>query len=120
MFEAPSQTEVSDGRDEPSASAHDRGHDDPQSVAGDAAILRLRGLKVQPIFWSLPDRLNVEDVRTYLVHLASKGGTRPVTAPCRIAGTREIVGPLIWELMGERDDGQSAFGSRAAAALDYA
>src|ERR1700674_4384027 len=39
------------GRDEPSAPAYDRGHDGPQSVAGDATILRPRGLEVQPIFW---------------------------------------------------------------------
>ena len=73
MFEAPSQTGVSDGRDEPSASADDRGHDDPQSVAGDAAILPLCGLEVQPIFWSLARSARVEDVRAYLVHLTSKG-----------------------------------------------
>ena len=40
-------------RDEPSAPPHDRRHDGPQSVAGDAAILPLCGGEVQPLFWSL-------------------------------------------------------------------
>src|SRR5260370_8473203 len=43
--------ETPDGRDEPTAPPHDRGHDGPQSVAGDATILRACGLEVQPIFW---------------------------------------------------------------------
>ena len=44
------QTGVTDGPVEPSSPPHDRGHDGPQHVAGDAAILRQRGLEVQPIF----------------------------------------------------------------------
>src|SRR5580658_823612 len=48
----PLRQEISDGRDEPSAPADDRGYDDPQSVAGDAAILPPCGVAVQPIFWS--------------------------------------------------------------------
>src|SRR5260370_19852029 len=47
----PSGQETPDGRDEPSAAPHDRGHDGPQSVAGEATILRPRGLEVQPIVW---------------------------------------------------------------------
>jgi hypothetical protein len=35
--------------------------------------------------------------------------TRPAKATCRIAGACEIVGPLVWELMGKRYDGHSAF-----------
>ena len=50
----PLRQEVSDGRDQPSASPHDRGHDGPQSVAGDPAILHSCGLEVQPIFWPFP------------------------------------------------------------------
>src|ERR1700682_348970 len=46
----PSGQEPPDGRDEPCAPPHDRGHDGPQSVAGDATILRPRGLEVQPVF----------------------------------------------------------------------
>src|SRR3954471_12563802 len=42
--------ELSDGRDQPSASPHDRGHDGPQPLAGDPAILCSRGVEVQPIF----------------------------------------------------------------------
>lgn len=40
-------------RDEPSAPPHDRGHDGPQSVAGDAAIVSQRSIEVQPVFWPL-------------------------------------------------------------------
>src|SRR4029078_3483443 len=47
------QTGAPDGRDEPSAPPHDRGHDGPQSVAGDATILRVCGGEVQPAFWPL-------------------------------------------------------------------
>ena len=41
--------EPPDGRDEPSTPPHDRGHDSPQSVAGDATILSARGHQVQPL-----------------------------------------------------------------------
>src|ERR1700728_3176487 len=44
------QTGVTDGPVEPSSPPHDRGHDGRQHVAGDAAILRQRGLEVPPIF----------------------------------------------------------------------
>jgi hypothetical protein len=33
------QTGATDGRVEPSSPPHDRGHDDPEHVAGDTAIL---------------------------------------------------------------------------------
>ena len=33
-----------------------RGHDGPQHVAGDAAILRQRGFEVQPEFWPVARR----------------------------------------------------------------
>src|SRR5208282_6050643 len=58
-----------DGYDEPSSPAHDRRHDDPQPLAGDAAILHLRGQKIQPTFWKIADRLGIEDVRAYQLHL---------------------------------------------------
>ena len=58
---------------QPSASPDDRGHDDPQSVPGDPAIIRPRGFEVQPPFHPLADRLGLEDVRAYQVHLVSKG-----------------------------------------------
>src|ERR1700722_17245950 len=45
------QTGVSDGRVEPSSPPHDRGHDGPEYVARDPAILHQRGFKVQPLFW---------------------------------------------------------------------
>lgn len=68
-----SSQELSDGRDQPSSPPHDRGHDGPQPLAGDATILRPRGIEVQPVFGRSPDTLSLEDVRTYQVHLASKG-----------------------------------------------
>ena len=36
----------------PSAPPHDRGHDRPQSVAGDATIIRACSGEVQPLFWA--------------------------------------------------------------------
>ena len=36
--------------DQPSSSPHDRGHDGPQPLAGDATILRACGGEVQPVF----------------------------------------------------------------------
>src|SRR6266403_909316 len=48
----PSDRRYPDGRDEPSATAHDGGHDGPQSVAGDATILYSCGREVQPFLWS--------------------------------------------------------------------
>ena len=56
---------------------HDRGHDRPQSVAGDAAILPVCGYEVQPIFSRSPDRLSVEDVRAFQVHLVATGISWP-------------------------------------------
>jgi putative transposase len=51
VFEPPFPSEeTSDGGDQPSAPTHDRGHDGPQSVAGDATILRACGREVQPVF----------------------------------------------------------------------
>ena len=42
--------EFPDGRDQPSSPPHDPGHDRPQPVPGDAAILHQGGFKVQPPF----------------------------------------------------------------------
>jgi hypothetical protein len=51
VFEAPFHSEeTSEGGDQLSAPADDRGHDGPQSVACDAAILRACGCEVQPVF----------------------------------------------------------------------
>src|SRR5580658_10723151 len=49
----PLRTGGPDGYDEPSSPAHDRRHDDPQPLAGDAAILHLCGQKIQPPFWKI-------------------------------------------------------------------
>ena len=69
--------ETSDGRDEPSAPAHDRGHDGPQSVAGDAAILPHAVAKFSRYFGRSPDRLDLEDVRAFQVHLVANGISWP-------------------------------------------
>jgi len=71
------KTGAPDGRVEPSAPPHDRGHDRPQSVAGNATILRSRGLQVQPLFGCSPGRLGLEDVRAFQVHLVSSGISWP-------------------------------------------
>jgi hypothetical protein len=41
-----------------------------------------------------------------------------VKATCQIAAEHEIIGPLIWELMGKRDDGHGVSGPERAPALD--
>ena len=46
----PLETGAPHGYDEPSSPADDRGHDDPQLLAGDSAILLLCGRAVQPTF----------------------------------------------------------------------
>ena len=43
-----------------------------QPPAGNAAILRPRGVEVQPVLRPPPETLTLENVRTYQVHLASK------------------------------------------------
>ena len=47
------QTGVTDGPDEPSSPPHDRGHERPQHVAVDAAILHQGGCEIQSIFWQV-------------------------------------------------------------------
>ena len=56
------QTGVSDGPVEPSSPPHDRGHDGPQHVAGDAAIYVSAVSKFSRCFAKSPERLNLEDV----------------------------------------------------------
>ncbi len=56
---------------------HDRRHDDPQSVAGRATILRACGAKCSRHFGRSPDRLGLEDVRAFQVHLVSTGISWP-------------------------------------------
>ena len=50
----PSDTRFSMAEISPLLPPHDRGHDGPQSVAGDAAILPQRRIEVQSIFWPVP------------------------------------------------------------------
>src|SRR3954454_22229620 len=42
-----------DGRNEPAAPPHDRGHAGAQSVAGDAALRRARGRQIRPTLQSI-------------------------------------------------------------------
>jgi len=46
-----SDRSFSDGRPQPAPAPNDRRHDNPQSVDGDATILRERGLEVQRVSW---------------------------------------------------------------------
>ena len=62
MLKPISQTGVTDGPVEPSSPSHDRRHDGPQHVAGDAAILRQRGFEVQPVFWPVSRRARSAEV----------------------------------------------------------
>jgi integrase len=50
LTSTPLRTGAPDGQDEPAASANDRRHDGSQPLAGDTAILHLRGQKIQRVF----------------------------------------------------------------------
>ena len=69
--------EPSDGGVEPSAPAHDRGHDGPQSIARNAAILCPAVANFSGYFYRSPDRLGLEHVRAFQVHLVSAGISWP-------------------------------------------
>ena len=69
--------EYRDGRFEPSSPPHDRRHDRPQSVAGDATIYISAVSKFSRYFGRSPDRLELEDVRAFQVHLVSTGISWP-------------------------------------------
>jgi integrase/recombinase XerD len=69
--------ETPDDRDEPAAPPHDRGHDGTQSVTRDAAIVCACGRKFGRFFARSPDRLDLEDVRTFQVHLVAGGISWP-------------------------------------------
>ena len=40
-----------------------------RNLSGDATIVPQCGIEVQSLFWSLPDRLGLEDVHAFQVHL---------------------------------------------------
>ena len=65
--------EFSDGPDEPSAPPDDRGHDDPHLSPATQQSYVHAVSKFSQYFGRSPDRLGLEDVRAYPVHLASKG-----------------------------------------------
>src|SRR3954454_349771 len=68
----PSDRRSPDGRDEPSAPTHDRGHDGPQSVAGDAAILRQRRRQVYAAFRPFPDPAQLAGWPRHLVWIGTR------------------------------------------------
>ncbi len=72
MLNHPKQTGVSDGRDQPPAPAHDRRHDDPQSVAGEQQSYLYAVAKFSRHFGRSPDRLDLEEVRAYQLHLIAQ------------------------------------------------
>ena len=55
------------------AAAHDRGQEPAQHVARHPARLRQCGEELQRLFGRPPDKLTSEDVRTYELHLVSRG-----------------------------------------------
>lgn len=57
----------------PPSPPHDRGHDGPQPLAGDAAILRSCGVEVQPVLWQIPGD-------------ADAGGCSHLPGPPRVKG----------------------------------
>ena len=61
----------------PPSPPHDRGHDGPQSVAGDAAIVRAHSAQVRPLLRRSPERLGLEEVRAFQVHLVAGGVSWP-------------------------------------------
>src|SRR3954452_1210471 len=64
-------------RDEPPSPPHDRGHDGPQSVAGDAAVVWHAVAKFGRFFGRSPERLGLEEVRAFQVHLVAGGISWP-------------------------------------------
>jgi integrase len=72
----PSRQEPPDGRDEPSAPSHDRGHDGHLSPATQQSYVHAVS-KFSRYFGRPPDRLGLEDVRAFQVHLVSTGISWP-------------------------------------------
>ena len=68
----PLRTGGPDGYDEPSSPAHDRRHDDPQlsQATQQSYIYAVR--KFSRHFGRSPDRLGIEDVRAYQLHLIAQ------------------------------------------------
>ena len=71
MLKPVPQTGATDGRVEPSSPPHDRGHDDPEHVAGDTAIYISAVSKFSRYFGRSPDKLTLDDVHAFQVHLVS-------------------------------------------------
>lgn len=71
------QTGDDDDGDEPSTPVDDRRHDDPQSFTSDATIVSACRDEVLALFRRSPDRLGLEGVRAFQVHLVSLGLSWP-------------------------------------------
>ena len=68
------QTGATDNRVEPSSPPHDRGHaDDPEHVAGDTAVYISAVSGSAGISAARPDKLTLDDVHAFQVHLVSTG-----------------------------------------------
>jgi hypothetical protein len=69
--------ETLDDQDEPPSPAHDRRHDSPQSVACNLAIVCACRCEVRPFFGRSPEKLDLENVRAFQVHLVAGGMSWP-------------------------------------------
>ena len=69
--------EFPDGRDEPSPPAHDRGHDRPQLSPATQRSYISAVAKFSRYFGRSPDKLTLDDVHAFQVHLVSTGISWP-------------------------------------------
>jgi hypothetical protein len=61
------------GRDNPAAPAHDRGHAGAQPVAGNTALLRARRCQIRPPFQPITRPARARGIRAYQIHLTTTG-----------------------------------------------
>ena len=85
------ERETPDGRNESAAPPRDRGHDGPQSVAGDERSYVHAVAWFGGFFGRSPDKLNLEDVRAFQVHLVA-GGISAGAEPDRLRALRFLYG----------------------------
>jgi hypothetical protein len=65
--------EATDGWDDDAALPNDRGHEDPQPVAGDGTLLRARRGKIRQAFQPVAGSLGAGGGTAYQIYLASTG-----------------------------------------------
>ena len=73
----PSDRRFSDGCDPPSAPSHDRGHDDPESPPATQRSYLNAVSKFSRYFGRSPDRLGLDEVHAFQVHLVATGISWP-------------------------------------------